>query len=417
MNINCLKCKGRYPEKYCGKTYCPLLTKINRINKDMKQIKKEVDKDEFSGQSPTIFVGRIGYPKVNLGIMGLTKREKNPEKRDNPKQWVKEKLTPEEIIKLRTQMINSRKKVQVKNFKSYTRDAQEIAMSKKAPDIEVELEDKPKFRIKTSFDISPNGPQGQLKKLKITSNTRIPKKIEKIYNDTDYKSVKAMNELYEKGISETKITRLLSAGTLGVKMNRKLVPTRWSITATDDALGKEIMKEIKHYPQIEKPKILFGGITGNYFLAIMFPNEWSYELFEMYSNENGNTIQKIQENEYTTNHEFFSGRKEYAEETAGGYYAARLAILEKLKQMKRQASVLLLRFITKEYYVPLGVWVVREAVRNAMKQQFLEFSDKKLAILYAQKKGEKSFNIDISQVINNSKLYEKIKKQKKLFEF
>ena len=37
---------------------------------------------------------------------------------------------------------------------------------------------------------------------------------------------------------------------------------------------------------------------------------------------------------YSTDYENYYGRKEYASTTAGGYYTVRLAILEKLKEMK-----------------------------------------------------------------------------------
>ena len=38
------------------------------------------------------------------------------------------------------------------------------------------------------------------------------------------------------------------------------------------------------------------------------------------------------------------------QETAGGYYAARMAILEELTKLRRQAGCLVFRFVTNEYY-------------------------------------------------------------------
>ena len=51
---------------------------------------------------------------------------------------------------------------------------------------------------------------------------------------------------------------------------------------------------------------------------------------------------------------------------AGGYYAARLAALEHLALLGRQAAVLAVREISEAYWAPLGVWVVREVARKAM---------------------------------------------------
>ena len=58
--------------------------------------------------------------------------------------------------------------------------------------------------------------------------------------DRDASAAVALVELYSSGISLDHISRLLSLGLLGKK--RKLVPTRWSITASDDMIGKELKK-------------------------------------------------------------------------------------------------------------------------------------------------------------------------------
>ena len=47
--------------------------------------------------------------------------------------------------------------------------------------------------------------------------------------------------------------------------------------------------------------------------------------------------------------------------------AVSFALLERLAEMRRQASALLVREITEEYWAPLGVWVVREAAREALR--------------------------------------------------
>ena len=72
------------------------------------------------------------------------------------------------------------------------------------------------------------------------------------------------------------------------------------------------------------------------------------------------------ENTYIAqNYEPYSGRKDYADQTAGAYYAARLGALEHLDARQRQAKVLILRDVSPEYWAPLGVWIIRETVRNA----------------------------------------------------
>ena len=53
---------------------------------------------------------------------------------------------------------------------------------------------------------------------------------------------------------------------------------------------------------------------------------------------------------------------------AGAYFAAKLGILEYLTSFKkRKCSVLVFREIRPEYLVPLGVWQIREGVRDALR--------------------------------------------------
>ncbi|GAI17562.1 unnamed protein product, partial [marine sediment metagenome] len=72
---------------------------------------------------------------------------------------------------------------------------------------------------------------------------------------------------------------------------------------------------------------------------------------------------------FMQDHEGFFGRKDYAEDVTGAYYANRLAVCEYLEKIKRQACVLVLREVRPEYYAPLGVGILREASRHAFNQK------------------------------------------------
>ena len=79
--------------------------------------------------------------------------------------------------------------------------------------------------------------------VRLQENPIVRQKVEYLVNDTDVKSTAAMQELDKANIQTSSIIKLLSAGLLGKKANRKLVPTRWSITAVDDSLSKENLKK------------------------------------------------------------------------------------------------------------------------------------------------------------------------------
>ena len=65
----------------------------------------------------------------------------------------------------------------------------------------------------------------------------------------------------------------------------------------------------------------------NHFLTLLVPRRWSFEFLECWNN--------IISGDY----ELFRGRKNYASNSAGGYYAARLGVLEYLATIKKQAEV------------------------------------------------------------------------------
>jgi hypothetical protein len=67
-----------------------------------------------------------------------------------------------------------------------------------------------------------------------------------------------------------------------------------------------------------------------------------------------------------TDFEFYDGRKNYTSNITGAYYAARKEVCEYLYRIGRQARVLIFREVRGGYVVPLGVWVIRETVKNAM---------------------------------------------------
>ncbi|MBW2991607.1 Nre family DNA repair protein [Candidatus Woesearchaeota archaeon] len=409
MNIRCLKCKGA--DLSCGRSFCPIYAK----NQSLFKIKEKITKEDFFGSAPSPFVGRYGYPDINVGILSPAEIQADAWLLDAPNYWADNNYQIPEIIDLRSSLVNSRFKANIKDQNKLLEISQEVGMSSKPVDIEINLKDKPKFHLNTDAYLAPSGPNARLKKARITVNPKIETKVDKVTSDTDMLANDALIYLYENNFDENFLSKLLSVGTIGLKENRKLVPTRWSITAADDTISKNILNEIRYKNEIDQPFSHFGSYLGNYFLILFFPHKWSYELFETYlpkaSFNISNTIQ------YMTDSESFKGRTSYADNCGGGYYASRLPILEKLKKLKRQASVLTLRFITGEYAVPLGVWVVREAVRKSLHSKPIFFNDKSLMLKYAELLIKKRFNYNINNLTDNSNLLNNYIKQKTLTEF
>ena len=386
---------------------------------DIEQVPKIVVnksfKQSFQGSAPAPFIGRFGYPHVSVGILS-PQFIGNVQAYDSPRLWNSANASVSRIANMRYGLVNSRIKSSVRGLNGrFLGIVQEVGMAKKAAELEVNLFKKPQLRLKVDKEIIPWGPAGKVKSSRITTNTKIDTRVEKVVNDTDLKAAAGVIDLYKKGFEESSLNKLLSVGSLGLKNNRKLVPTRWSITAVDDTVGKDLIKQIKGLP-IGDFGLYFGGGWGNYFLVLFFPEVWSYELFEtyMYSNINPWSKQGLM---FSTDSEGYEGRKKYAEETAGGYYASRLAVLECMKKISRQNSSLVLRFITSEYNIPLGVWTVREAARRSISGQRLLFLSKDKMLAYAKELVKEKFNFDLDLLLSKSKLLTTMKKQTKLASF
>ena len=378
---------------------CPICIKRNAVF----NLKNKISKDYFFGSSPAPFIGRFNYPNINVGILSPQNVNEKNWIYDNPKYWAKHNLSINSIATLRSELINARNKL---NIKKYSEISTEIGMASKPVDVEINLKNKPIFSTRFDTFNSPLGPNAEIKNAKITSNPKIDKKIDKVHDDIYLKASEALPYLYKNNFDENFLSKLLSVGTVGLKKDRKLVPTRWSITATDDLLGKELINEIKNY-KTKNFETYFGSHLGNYYLFLLIPDIWKYELFEIAVDKSN-----LNNYAYSTDYEDFNGRKEYAKETAGGYYSVRLALLEHLKKEKKQASVLVFRFITDEYTVPLGVWVTREASRKSLNNKNIEFHSKELMIKYALTLSKRKFGIDINQLIKKSKLLDSQKQTK-----
>tara|TARA_Y100000310_G_scaffold330571_1_gene402461 strand:- start:1386 stop:2609 length:1224 start_codon:yes stop_codon:yes gene_type:complete len=406
MKPRSVYCQAALNGKLCDNKDCTICTRA----KSLFKVKDLLKSEDFFGTSPNVFVGHHGYPNLNVGILSPPEPKEDAWLLDAQKHWAKTDTKIPQIIDYRTQLLNSRFKVQVKQQNKFLELSKEIGMASKPVDVEINLNKKPRFRIQTDSIVKPMGPAASLKKATLTENPKIDQKVDKVVDDIDLKAKDAINYLYKNNMDEQFLTRLLTIGNLGVKASRKLVPTRWGITATDTTIGNNIITDIKKFPEMDY-QVFQGNYLGNYFIILCLPEVYSYELFEMLSHPpNGNP-------RYTTDYEPFEGRKKYAEQTAGGFYATRLAIAEQLKARKRQASVLALRFITDEYEVPLGVFVVREATRKAMNNPPLKFATKELMLTYVTLIARKRFNIKLDYLLQRSLLLNTIKQQTKLKQF
>jgi hypothetical protein len=392
-----------------------VVKKIAETNFKLKNLKNISRLDSVS--PPSVFIGsKLKYPLMNVGILSPLEHEDDAWVYDDEAYWAKNDFQISDVLRLRNSLLNSRfqsKATDVRSNNRFLNIAKEIAVASKPVDIEIELKNTLNVGRKSDRILTGHGMRAGLKKARITSNVKIHQAVDKTMND-EIKAREGIEILYKKNFSEYVLNKILSVGVLGLKKDKRLVPTRWSITATDDTIGKLLLKKIRDYKWLENYELFFGEFMGNQYLIMLFPNVWSYELFELYFP--GSSWNPGTEIKASTDLEWFGGRKTYASNCVGGYYAARLPILEYLSSIKRQASVLVIRLETPSYWAGLGVWVVRESVRKAL-QKNMKFNSREELIDAVKKVAKIKYDFDSEQILNQSRLLEKIKTERKLGEW
>ncbi len=367
-----------------------------------------------SNSPPTVFIGsQLRYPIVNVGILSPLDKDENAWVYDDAKYWAENNFQIEDVIGLREGLLNSRFRAKVQDSrlnKKFIQIAQEIAIASKPVGIEIQLKRRLNIGRKKDRVVTPHGMRAPLEKAKITGNVKIDRNVDKAIND-EVKASESLEILYKKNFSEYTLNKILSVGVLGLKKNKKLVPTKWSITATDDTLGKSLLKNVRDFKWIENYELFFGEFMGNCYLIMLFPNVWNYELFELYMP--GSSWNSSEEIKASTDFENYYGRRDYAKNTVGGYYASRLPIVGYLNKIKRQASVLVIRIETASYWAALGVWVVRESVKKALKKS-MKFDSREELIDSVRKIGKIKYDFDCLEILQKSKLLKQIKSQASL---
>lgn len=379
LRKTCFKCHGDILK--CHPPRCPMRTKTFALN----QVKYEYkDKTFFEGENPpSFFVGSTNYPNITISPMVSLADLNVSNVIDEPDLWKTNYSIPD-VVNFRTHLIRTKgRRVDAKQTESLhdrlLEKSQELVLSKDPVYTHFSLEKPLAYEMKFNQYTQPIGPSGKILDFE-TDTPKIDQKVDYYTSDTDLLAHDGITNLFDYGLSVTRINRILSAGLLGVKGQRKLVPTRWSITATDDNVGKFLIDEIKDYPTIDDYRVYESFYLDNHFLTLLVPRQWAFEFLECWNDH------------ITGDYELYKGRKEYASNSAGGYYAARLGVLEYLASIKKQAEVYCWRYVGDDYYLPLGVWQVRENVRSGLTDSnYKSFDEIQKALQYMATKLQLPF--------------------------
>jgi hypothetical protein len=402
----CLACRGG--RRLCGKSRCPAIVKLYSFIRT----RNAVTSDQMVGSSPPgVFVGRIGYPYVYAGplvppVLGDTSLF------DFPEQWLGR--AAEEIIEFRTSLIRGKFRINVKKpwkNERFVSRTLEVALSRNPVETEVKFRKKPSGRLLLDGTLQPMGPSALLDKMEI-GDFKTDFRIEKAYSDGDLKAEEAILGLYLDDVPVSRLQRAFSVGAFGLKDQRRMVPTRWSITAVDSIVSKNLIeREIKGRRPINEYRVYEFSYLGNRFIVLLTPSSWKYEWIEAWY---PGTVWNPNSREIAMGGDWegYKGRTTYAS-IGGCYYAVRLAVAEFLARERRQAGVIAMREIHPSFITPLGVWINRESVREALRRDPVKFDYLDEALEHIAKR----FAIGIDEWVKTSVLLKDALYQEKLTKY
>jgi len=403
----CIYCLGS--RALCGRKQCPILLRYSKLQ-PVVRLRLE-DRMAMNGASPPgVFVGRIGYPKVGAGPL-VPPYFGDTSVLDQPESWWNIDL--DKLVEFRSSLVRGIFRVNVHNPWEAGRLfelTQEMAMASQPIEASLDFSKPVKARIVLDEDAQPFGPYGLVERLEARS-IKVSRVIEKTYYDEDLKASEAAYYAYSSGVPVSSIQKALSAAIFGVRKRRRLVPTRWSITAVDSVLAEKMMERVREYSEVGEYMVYDSQHIDNRFIVIIMPGKWSYEFIEMFHPGSVWNIGSGEEVAIGSDYEDVEGRTTYAK-IGGCYYAARLAVVEHLNRVRRQGAVLVLREAGPGYLLPAGVWLVRENVRKALVGKPAIFGKLEDALTHAMRRLRTPWRL----VLKESRLLRNIRERRRITE-
>lgn len=371
---------------------------LAKLTEQIKMKSVKIGKDLEGTTPPSVFIGSWSYPKVYAGPM-MSSQMGDTSIMDAPEEWIVQNKTQDEIINYRMNLVRGKQLIKIDDLENpFIEKLQDISLASKSIDSEARFGRRPTGSMLTE-DSMPHGPSAVIEKFDIDA-VKWDRQLEKTFYDTDLKSTEAIVNLHNKDVPFTAMQKAFSVGAIGTKNKRKLVPTRWSITACDSTLADEFLKEVRKFELLDTYRVFEFGALNNYYIIILTPTEWQYEWYEAFI--------KIMKNEELifSDYETNGGKKEYSI-VGGCYYTAKMAVLDYLMKIKKQSGLLILRE-AYDGYVPLGVFNVRENIKEAMQNQYIEFETLEACLEYAGTKLKISINKYVKQgTLMNEMLHSK----------
>jgi len=377
---------------------------LEKLTKNIRLRSSDFHRELEGFTPPSVFIGAYNYPKVYAGPL-VTSQSDDVHLMDLPEEWIPKSKSIHEIIEYRLSLVRGKKRVHVKGLDDkLVGKLQEITLARSPVDSEVLFSHKPHGMQFFGDEHPPHGPSAPIEYFQV-DNVRWDHQLEKAYYDSDLKASDAIYNLYRRGVPFSSIQKALSVGALGIGGRRRLVPTRWSITACDSIIADRLLRKVKEYEIIDSYRVYEFESFNNRYIVVLTPTRWQYEWMEAFMRVLGS------EELIFSDHEIGDSKRGYSR-VGGCYYSSRMAVLDALDREEKQAGAIILR---EAYpgYIPLGVFNVRENVKNAMRQTPIEFNSLESVLKYIGG----CLKLGVDRYIREGRLLRETSRQTSLDEF
>lgn len=376
----CVRCKGY--KRLCGLPRCPILEKV----KATIEATARITGLEVSGSTPpTAIVGEKNYPFVPI-VVGVPPEVTGEDAKiyDDPLGWWGRLGLPD-ILRLKGYQISSVMRANVNEpFTLYEKEVGIAAISAKPVDTDVVLERPPRPITRLDPFVGATGPSAPAKEVRVVGNASLPRKLEEIIWD-DVSAEEAIPELIRGGVDTYTIIRAMSLGFIGRLRRRKLVPTRWAITAVDRAAVKYFLNRLRDLPSVDNVSVHVLEYLMNRFYVILYPGNYHVEWLEVWRPRTGLT-ERASSSVIIYSRDYGTGKTSTLD---GGFDAARHGLVRALYERGRKASAIIIRIIEPGYVIGVGNWHIRETVYRAVRSEGITFDTLSNALAWVAKAEDK----------------------------
>jgi len=356
----CARCKGY--KLLCGLPRCPILARLQSQAMSLSRLRE--GRHLEGSTPPSALVGERGYPSVRVHfLVPPSVWGEEASRYEDPAGWAERGVPLDVILKLRSGLVAATVRVDARRpHESLYQSEVGLASLSQAPvDSEASLARPPSPRLTFNGYTKPLGPAAPAERIRVTGNPSLHRRLEKALWD-DVKAETAVRELVESGVDVYTIQRALSLGFLGRLKSRRLVPTRWAITAVDEILSRHWRSKLRDAPWLDRVEVYQASYLGNVFTVILLPGAGRLEWIEAW-HPKGLWTGAAKRVVYWRVEEGPLGDKTGED---GGFSAAKEEVLRFLASRGRRADAVILREILPSYYAPVGNWHIRESVRIAL---------------------------------------------------